>query len=250
MKNENLAFDDALKQAQNLGYAEADPSSDIKGIDSAHKITLLAAIASKTKPALNKTYVEGIDQIDIEDINFADELGYKIKLLATFKSGQQSVYPALIKKSEMIAQVDGSLNVILFNSSNSGMSLIVGEGAGSLPTASAIVADLVDIARGNSSFLFNAKSDNLGEANIGDISNRFGQYFLRLTIDKESLAENKFFGDKIKVKQAVFLNRDSEVLCGFLTENHKESEIISALKNLDPKQVRSIKFIRVEETNF
>lgn len=250
MKNENLAFDDALKQAQNLGYAEADPSSDIKGIDSAHKITLLAAIASKTKPALNKTYIEGIDQINIEDINFADDLGYKIKLLATFKSGQQSVYPVLIKKSKMIAQVDGSLNVILFNSSNSGMSLIVGEGAGSLPTASAIVADLVDIARGNSSFLFNAKSDNLGEANIGDISNRFGQYFLRLTIDKESLAEDKFFGDKIKIKQAVFLNRDSEVLCGFLTENHKESEIASALKNLDPKQVRSIKFIRVEETNF
>ena len=249
MKEEGLDFFEALKQAQNLGYAEADPTSDIKGIDTAHKITLLASIASKTKPALAQTYVEGIDKITIDDIKFADDFGYKIKLLAVFKSGQQSVYPALIKKSEQIAQIDYAFNSILFNAENAGKILIIGAGAGSVPTASAIVADLVDIARDNKTFLFNTKSEELVEARIGDISQRFGQYFLRLSIPKESTKEN-FFAGKINVKQAMFFDRGDEVLCGFLTEKHKESEILLALENLDSNSINSAKFIRVETTNF
>ncbi len=249
MKEENLDFSIALKQAQDLGYAEADPSSDIKGLDSAHKITLLAAIAFGTKPNFAETYVEGIDEISIDDIKLADEFGYKIKLLATAKKGQQAVYPALIKKSEQVAQVDGAFNAILFNSSNAGQSLIVGLGAGSVPTASAIVADLVDVARGNQTFLFGVKSDDLGEVNIGDISERVGKYFLRLFINKNS-SEEKIFDGKIKIEQAAFFERGDEILCGFLTGEQKESELSEALKDLDPALVKSAKFLRVEATNF
>ena len=249
MKEENLDFSIALKQAQDLGYAEADPSSDIKGLDSAHKITLLAAIAFGTKPNFVETYVEGIDEISIDDIKLADEFGYKIKLLATAKKGQQAVYPALIKKSEQVAQVDGAFNAILFNSSNAGQSLIVGLGAGSVPTASAIVADLVDVARGNQTFLFGVKSDDLGEVNISDISQRVGKYFLRLFINKNS-SEEKIFDGKIKIEQAAFFERGDEILCGFLTGEQKESELSEALKDLDPALVKSAKFLRVEATNF
>lgn len=249
MKEEGLDFAEALKQVQDLGYAESDSSSDIKGIDAAHKITILSSIASKTKPALNKTYIEGIDQIDIDDIKFADELGYKIKLLATFKPDQQAVYPALIKKSEQIAQIDGAFNAILFNTSNVGLSLIIGAGAGSLPGASAVVADLVDIARGNKTFLFNVKSDQLLESTIGNISERVGEYFLRLSLNKDS-AKEKILSEKIKIKRAVFFDRDNQILCGFLTEEHKESDILSSLKDLDSSLINSAKFIRVEATNF
>jgi homoserine dehydrogenase len=249
MKEENLDFSIALKQAQDLGYAEADPSSDIKGLDSAHKITLLAAIAFGTKPNFVETYVEGIDEISIDDIKLADEFGYKIKLLATAKKGQQAVYPALIKKSEQVAQVDGAFNAILFNSSNAGQSLIVGLGAGSVPTASSIVADLVDVARGNQTFLFGVKSDDLGEVNISNISQRVGRYFLRLLINKNS-SEEKIFDGKIKIEQAAFFERGDEILCGFLTGEQKESELSEALKDLDPALVKSAKFLRVEATNF
>ncbi len=249
MKEENLDFSIALKQAQDLGYAEADPYSDIKGLDSAHKITLLAAIAFGTKPNFAETYVEGIDEISIDDIKLADEFGYKIKLLATAKKGQQAIYPALIKKSEQVAQVDGAFNAILFNSSNAGQSLIVGLGAGSVPTASAIVADLVDVARGNQTFLFGVKSDDLGEVNISDISQRVGKYFLRLFINKNS-SEEKIFDGKIKIEQAAFFERGDEILCGFLTGEQKESELSEALKDLDPALVKSAKFLRVEATNF
>lgn len=253
MKEENLDFAVALKQAQDLGYAEADPSSDIKGVDTAHKIVLLAAIASGTKPNFAQTYVEGIDEISIDDIKLADEFGYKIKLLATFKPGQQTVYPALIKKSEQVAQVDGAFNAILFNASNAGLSLIIGAGAGSIPTASAIVADLVDVARGNQTFLFGVKSDDLREANIEKISQRVGKYFLRLFIKKNSGEEKpaeKIFDEKIKIEQAAFFDRGDEILCGFLTGEQKESELSEALINLDPALVKSAKFIRVETTNF
>jgi homoserine dehydrogenase len=249
MKEENLDFSIALKQAQDLGYAEADPSSDIKGLDSAHKITLLAAIAFGTKPNFAETYVEGIDEISIDDIKLADEFGYKIKLLATAKKGHQAIYPALIRKSEQVAQVDGAFNAILFNSSNAGQSLIVGLGAGSIPTASAIVADLVDVARGNQTFLFGVKSDDLGEVNIGNISERVGKYFLRLFINK-NLSEEKIFDGKIKIEQAAFFERGDEILCGFLTSEQKESELSEALKDLDPALVKSAKFLRVEATNF
>lgn len=258
MQRENLDFAVALKEAQSLGYAESDPTFDIKGIDAAHKLTLLVAIASGSKPEFKQLHVEGVDEVTIDDITLADELGYKIKLLAVYKNlgegSEQAVYPALVKISEKIAQVDDSFNAILTKTSNAGWSFIIGSGAGSLPTASAVVADLIDIACNRESFVFGEKSDDLLEAKISKISNRVGKYFLKLLIDKErakkgDLAE-AVFGSKIKIEQSIFLDRNEEILCGFLTESLQESDLVEKLQNLDTSLVKLAKFLRVEEINF
>jgi homoserine dehydrogenase len=258
MKDENLDFAPVLKEAQDLGFAELDPTFDIKGIDTAHKLALLAAIASGTKPAFNQLTIEGIDEISIHDIKLADELGYKIKLLAIYKnlgeSCQQTVYPALVKNSEKIAQVDSSFNAILTNASNAGLSLTIGRGAGGFPTGSAVVSDLLDIATGRSTYMFGKKAADLAEAKILPIANRVGKYFLRLTVDKKLAQETNFseavFGSKIKVESAAFFDAEEEIICGFLTDVQKERNVVEALKALDSNLVKAAKFLRVEETNF
>jgi homoserine dehydrogenase len=258
MGEENSDFSDTLKEAQRLGYAEADPTLDINGTDAAHKLTILAAIAGATKPAFQQLHIEGIDKISIEDILLAEELGYKIKLLAIYKnlgdSVQQTLYPALVKKSEKIAQVDGPFNAILSNTSNASWNMMIGRGAGGLTTGSAIVTDLVDIACERKSPLFGVKFDQLREAKIIPISERVGRYFLKLLIDKNlaqksNLAE-VIFGEKIQIEQAIFKDRDEEILGGFLTDAQKESDLLEALKHLNPNLVKSAKFLRVETTNF
>lgn len=255
MQQENLDFSVALKQAQDLGYAESDPTFDIKGIDTAHKLALLAAIADGAKPAFSKLSIEGVDEVSIEDINLANELGYKIKILAIYKklanSSQQAVYPALISKAEKIAQVDDSFNAILTKASNAGWNFMVGRGAGGFPTASAIVADLIDISSDRYSCEFGVKTSDLKTANIDKISNRVGGYFLKLLINKDlaqktNLAE-VIFGDKIKIKNSIFIDKEEEILCGFITEKHKEQDVLDVLKLLDSNLVKSSKFLRVEE---
>lgn len=258
MKNENLDFAAVLKEAQDLGFAELDPTFDINGIDTAHKLALLAAIASGTKPVFEQLHIEGINEISIHDIKLADDLGYKIKLLAIYKklgeTCQQTVYPALIKNCEKIAQVDSSYNAILSNASNAGLNMVIGSGAGSLPTGSAIVADLLDIACGRSSFIFGKKSEELGEAKVEPISNRSGKYFLRLTIDKKLAQEMNLaevvFGDKIKIENAAFFDAGEEIICGFLTEVMRERDLVEIMRKLDLQLVKAAKFLRVEETGF
>lgn len=258
MRDEASDYGETLREAQKLGYAEADPTLDVKGIDTAHKMVILATIASATKPNFTAAYVEGIDEITAQDIKLADELGYKIKLLAIYKNfgdaQQQTVYPALIKKSEKIAQVDGPFNAVLVNTSNASWNISVGRGAGGLTTGSAVVADLVDIAMNRETPLFGVKNSELSQANVLNISERRGKYFLRLTLDKnlaqkENLAA-KIFGEKITVIEAAFIDADSEIICGFLTETQKECDIVSTLKNLDSALVKKAKFLRVEATGF
>ncbi|NBV05609.1 MAG: homoserine dehydrogenase [Proteobacteria bacterium] len=258
MSSEGSDYLETLKEAQKLGYAEADPTLDVKGIDTAHKLVILSSIASATKPAFKKLHIEGVDQVSINDIKLADDLGYKIKLLAIYKnlgdSIQQTVYPALIKKTEKIAQVDGPFNAVLINTTNASWNISIGRGAGGLTTGSAIIADLIDIARGNSTYLFGVENSKLSTANLIDISKRQGKYFLHLVIDK-SLAQKgdlaaKIFADKIKITQATFIDKDSEIICGFLTETLSESDVKQVLENLDSDLVKSEKFLRVEETGF
>jgi homoserine dehydrogenase len=257
MQQENLTFDEAQKQAQDLGYLEADPSFDIKGIDTAHKLAILSAIACGSRPAFEQTHIEGIENISIEDINLAFELGYKIKLLAIYKnhgpSIEQAVYPALIKSSEKIAQVDDSFNAILTKASNADWNFICGRGAGSLETASAVVSDLIDIANDRHSFMFGVENKNLIDVKIENISQRFGQYFLKLIVNK-SLAQKtdlsqKIFGEKIKIEKAIFFDANEEILCGFITQVLQESDLLEIMKNLDSNLVRSAKFLRVENSN-
>lgn len=253
MQNENLDFAFALKQAQDLGYAEADPAFDIKGIDTAHKLTILAAIASGTKPQFEDIYIEGIDQITIDDIRLAGEFGYKIKLLANYDNingtMKRAVFPALVKSCEKIAQVDDAFNAIAVKTSNAGSSFIVGSGAGKLPTASAIVADLIDVACNRQSFVFGEKSADLTEPKKYQISQHSGEYFLKIFIDKEKvqngdLVEN-IFGSEIEIKQAAFFDKNEQILCGFLTENLQENVLLEFLRKPNPQLVKSIKFIRI-----
>ena len=151
MKDKGRDFTDVLKEAQELGYAEADPTFDVEGIDAAHKLTILASLAFGIPLQFDKTYTEGIALIEPQDVTYADQLGYRIKHLGvtrkTDKGIELRVHPTLIPYRRLIANVDGVMNAVLVKGDAVGPTLYYGAGAGSEPTASAVVADIVDIAR-------------------------------------------------------------------------------------------------------
>ncbi len=151
MRDKGLAFDTVLDQAQKLGYAEADPTFDIEGIDAAHKLTIMAAIAFGIPMQFDKVYTEGIAKLTREDIRYAEELGYRIKLLGitkrTPKGIELRVHPTLIPAKRLIANVEGVMNAIVVKGDAVGATLYYGAGAGAEPTASSVVADLVDVTR-------------------------------------------------------------------------------------------------------
>jgi len=151
MRDKGLDFDTVLKQAQKLGYAEVDPTFDIEGIDAAHKITIMAAIAFGIPMQFDKVYTEGIAKLTGEDIRYAEELGYRIKLLGITKRNTKGielrVHPTLIPSQRLIANVEGVMNAIVVKGDAVGPTLYYGAGAGAEPTASSVVADLVDVTR-------------------------------------------------------------------------------------------------------
>ncbi len=151
MRDKGLAFDAVLKQAQALGYAEADPTFDIEGVDAAHKATIMAAIAFGIPVQFDKAHVEGISQLQAPDIRYAEQLGYRIKLLGIAKRAQAGielrVHPCLVPAKRLIANVEGAMNAVMVQADAVGTTLYYGKGAGSEPTASAVIADLVDITR-------------------------------------------------------------------------------------------------------
>ncbi|MEO6352619.1 MAG: homoserine dehydrogenase [Burkholderiaceae bacterium] len=151
MRDKGVDFDVALKDAQRLGYAEADPTFDIEGVDAAHKLTLMAAIAFGIPVQFSKTYVEGITALEAIDIQYAEQLGYRIKLLGIAKHMPNGielrVHPTLIPAKYLIANVEGAMNAVLVQGDAVGPTLYYGKGAGAEPTASAVIADLVDITR-------------------------------------------------------------------------------------------------------
>jgi homoserine dehydrogenase len=151
MRDKGAAFEDVLKQAQELGYAEADPTFDIEGIDAAHKLTILSAIAFGIPMQFDRAYTEGISKLTREDVQYAEELGYRIKLLGIARRAENGielrVHPTLIPERRLIANVDGAMNAVLVKGDAVGPTLYYGAGAGTEPTASAVVADLVDVTR-------------------------------------------------------------------------------------------------------
>ena len=151
MRDKGLDFDVALKEAQHLGYAEADPTFDIEGVDAAHKATIMSAIAFGIPVQFDKAHVEGITKLQATDIQYAEQLGYRIKLLGiakrTPKGIELRVHPTLIPAKRLIANVEGAMNAVLVHGDAVGATLYYGKGAGSEPTASAVIADLVDITR-------------------------------------------------------------------------------------------------------
>ena len=158
MRNKGLDFDVVLKEAQRLGYAEADPTFDIEGIDAAHKVTLMASIAFGVPVQFDKAYTEGITALSAQDIRYAEQLGYRIKLLGITKRSIDSatgalrgielrVHPSLVPVKRLIANVEGAMNAVVVQGDAVGTTLYYGKGAGSEPTASAVIADLVDVTR-------------------------------------------------------------------------------------------------------
>lgn len=151
MRDRGRDFADVLKEAQELGYAEADPTFDVEGIDAAHKLTILASLAFGIDLQFTRTYTEGISKITPEDVTYAEELGYRIKHLGitrkTDKGIELRVHPTLIPEKRLIANVDGVMNAVLVQGDAVGPTLYYGAGAGAEPTASAVVADIIDVAR-------------------------------------------------------------------------------------------------------
>lgn len=151
MRLKGLPFADVLAEAQRLGYAEADPTFDIEGVDAAHKLTLMASLAFGVPVQFDKAYTEGISNLASEDIVHAERLGYRIKLLGITKHRPDGielrVHPTLVPDHCMLASVQGAMNAVLVNGDAVGQTMYYGQGAGALPTASAVIADLVDVAR-------------------------------------------------------------------------------------------------------
>jgi len=151
MRDKGLDFETALKEAQALGYAEADPTFDIEGVDAAHKITILASLAFGIPMQFSKAHIEGISKLDAIDIQYAEQFGYRIKLLGITKRTnggvELRVHPALIPAKRLLANVDGAMNAVVVQGDAVGPTLYYGKGAGAEPTASSIIADLVDVTR-------------------------------------------------------------------------------------------------------
>ncbi|HOL64753.1 MAG TPA: homoserine dehydrogenase, partial [Accumulibacter sp.] len=151
MRDKGLPFASVLKEAQRLGYAEADPTFDVEGIDAAHKVSIMSAIAFGSAMNFAQAHVEGISQLDAADIKYAEQLGYRIKLLGITKRMPEGVelrvHPTLIPAKRLIANVEGAMNAVLVKGDAVGATLYYGKGAGAEPTASAVIADLVDVTR-------------------------------------------------------------------------------------------------------
>jgi homoserine dehydrogenase len=186
MQEQKRGFADVLADAQKLGYAEADPAFDIDGVDAAHKLAVLATLAFGHNIDFATLHVEGVRAISALDIHFAEELGYRIKLLgiASEKFGriELRVHPAMVPQTSLLAAVDGVFNAVLIEGDFSGNIFLQGRGAGAGPTASAVVADLIDLARGTKTPVWGTAAQNLKPATTIPMSEHTGAYFIRLMV--------------------------------------------------------------------
>ncbi len=196
MRDKGLDFAAALADAQRLGYAEADPTFDIEGVDAAHKATIMSAIAFGTPVQFEKAYVEGITQLAAQDIKYAEQLGYRIKLLGitkrTPKGVELRVHPSLVPAKRLIANVEGAMNAVMVHGDAVGITLYYGKGAGSEPTASAVIADLVDITRLHSADATQRvphlafHPDAMSDLHVLPMSEVVTSYYLRLRVADEA----------------------------------------------------------------
>ena len=196
MRDKGLDFDVVLKQAQELGYAEADPTFDIEGVDAAHKAALMSAMAFGIPVQFHKAYVEGITRLGATDIKYAEQLGYRIKLLGITKKTDQGielrVHPTLVPNKRLIANVEGAMNAVMVHGDAVGTTMYYGKGAGSEPTASAVIADLIDIARLHSADAAQRvphlafQPDAMSNTPVLEIGDVVTSYYLRLNVVDEA----------------------------------------------------------------
>jgi len=260
MREKGETFAQALSEAQSLGYAEADPTFDVEGIDAAHKLTILAALSLGIPMSFKDVYVEGIKALEQKDIQYAEELGYRIKLLGIAKKRDQGielrVHPTLIPEKRLIANVNGAMNAVLVKGNMVGPTLYYGAGAGALPTASAVVADLIDISRSTNVPLHGFDETKIDNIPIYSIEDALSGYYLRIKVsDKPGvLAEiTKLFGDK-KISIDVMLQKEPKehkteadiVILSHLAVEKNINAIIHSIESM-PATIGKVIKIRLEE---
>lgn len=261
MTDQHVEFSDALKEAQALGYAEADPTLDIEGIDTAHKLTILSTLAYGIPLSFSAVYIEGITGISTQDISFAADLGYKVKLLAITKEAdgeiELRVHPTMLPKDYLIAKVDGPFNAIYVDGDATGSTLYYGRGAGSVPTGSAVVSDIADIAR-------NIQKNAIGrvptipmtfrDVRIKKIDDVLSRYYFRFSaIDKPGVLSkiSGILGNyNISIASVIQKGRriGEAVPLVVLTHEAKEKDVRQAVGEIDalPVVMDKTVFIRVE----
>lgn len=268
MRDKGLDFATALKEAQALGYAEADPTFDIEGMDAAHKITLMASIAFGIPVQFDKAHVEGITKLEAVDIEYAEKLGYRIKLLGITKRVKNGielrVHPCLIPEKRLIANVEGAMNAVLVQGDAVGATLYYGKGAGAEPTASAVIADLVDITRlataniehrvPHLAFQANALSD-LAVLPIKDVTT---SYYLRMRVADQTgvladitrlLAASSISIDAMLQKEPKTGEAHTDII--MLTHETQEKNVLAAIAQIEAlaSVMGSVTKLRLEELN-
>ncbi len=276
MRDKGLDFDVVLKEAQRLGYAEADPTFDIEGVDAAHKATLISAIAFGIPVQFDKAYVEGITKLSSADIRYAEQLGYRIKLLGITKRAEKGielrVHPSLVPTKRLIANVEGAMNAVVVHGDAVGTTLYYGKGAGSEPTASAVIADLVDIARLNDADPAHRvpplafQSSSLGAAGqdlpILPMAEVVTSYYVRIRVSDEAGVLAKITGILAGAGISIdaVLQREADEVGGegstqtdliILTHDTREGDMDRALAEIQglPTVLAPITRIRKEELN-
>ena len=248
MRDTGRSFDDVLKEAQRLGYAEADPTFDIEGTDSAHKLMLLSAIAFGVPVDMTKVHIEGITHLEAKDIKFAEELGYRIKLLGITKYTDYGielrVHPALVPTRRLLANVEGAMNAVVVKGDAAESSLYYGKGAGSEPTGSAVVADLIDIARTAEVAVSErprmpTTTHNPKAKSFADFGDTVCSYYLRIPVEDKPgvlaeiariLADNKISIESLIQKEAPLEDASTEII--LLTHSTREADIQRAIRTM------------------
>ena len=272
MRDKGLDFSVALKEAQRLGYAETDPTFDIEGVDAAHKVTLMSAIAFGIPVQFDKAYVEGITQLGAVDIKYAEQLGYRIKLLGvtkrTGKGIELRVHPSLVPTQRLIANVEGAMNAVMVQGDAVGTTLYYGKGAGSEPTASAVIADLVDITRLHTADPLNRvphlafQPNSMSDLNVMPMSEIVTSYYLRLRVADEAGVLAQLTGllagagisiDAVLQREADQVSQagDNQTDVIILTHDIREgtmNEVLTQMQTL-PTVLAPITRIRKEELN-
>ena len=252
----NRSFDDVLGEAQELGYAEADPTFDVEGIDAAHKLTILAAIAFGVPLNFSAMYTEGISAISADDIKFADELGYCIKHLGIARQSgdglELRVHPTLVEKDQMLAQVNGVMNAVMVGSDAAGSTMYYGAGAGAGPTASSVMADIIDIVRGGK--LPDLGFVSLAPTGILAIEKIRCSYYLRLgVVDQAGVMANvSTILSRHRVSIEALIQKDArrgDTQIVILTDEVLESEMLDAISEMESNEAVTSKVSMIRVSN-
>lgn len=248
MFEENIEFEEALKEAQRLGFAEADPSLDIDGIDTAHKITILSQLAFNTFVDFNSVHIEGIKNISLMDIKYAYEMGFVLKLLGIAKLDDDGkveirVHPALISKDNQLASVKNEYNGVLVKSKNLGITMYYGKGAGRYPTAVSVVSDIVEIAKNLDNPRRVNKISHFTEREVKPMGDILSKYYLRfLVIDKPGVLSiiSKILGDN-NISIASVIQKEvmphEFVPLVMVTHHAKEKDLMKAVAEINSLNV-------------